>query len=376
MPNYDTWFAVMASSPVTEYITPYLFIEGSRGCWWGEKHQCTFCGLNGSLIDFRSKPADRFWDELTHLVQRHRVLDVMTADNIMDMAYYRDLLPRMAASGWDLRLQFEAKANVRAEQIALFAAAGVCAVQYGIENLNSRVLKLMDKGVTAGTNVRVMRDSEDYHLTVKWNYLYGFPDEQPSDYLSVIEQMPALTHLQPPMGASRIALERFSPYFDKPGLGFARRSPAEFYRYVYDLPDSELMDLAYFFDTDEHGIRDATEQALVEAIAGWQSDYTYSSLFRVDGPGDALTIRDCRRNWPVRDHILAGGRRAAYEALDRPRSARSIRDHLAEHEHEHDTTAVGDWLADCVSDGLVFVDGDTYVALATRDVPVRMAPAA
>jgi hypothetical protein len=127
-------------------------------------------------------------------------------------------------------------------------------VQYGIENLSSHVLKLMDKGVTAVTNVRVMRDNEDHHLTVKWNYLYGFPGEQPADYLSVIEQMPALTHLQPPMDACRIALERFSPYFDRPELGFGRRSPAEFYRYVYDLPDGELMDLAYFFDTDNHGI--------------------------------------------------------------------------------------------------------------------------
>jgi ribosomal peptide maturation radical SAM protein 1 len=254
MPDYDEWFAAIEASPIGEYVTPFLYVEGSRGCWWGEKHQCTFCGLNGSLIDFRSKPADRFWDELTHLVECHRVLDVMTADNIIDMAYYRDLLPRMAASGWDLRLQFEAKANVRAEQIALLAAAGVCAVQYGIENLSSHVLKLMDKGVTAVTNVRVMRDNEDHHLTVKWNYLYGFPGEQPADYLSVIEQMPALTHLQPPMDACRIALERFSPYFDRPELGFGRRSPAEFYRYVYDLPDGELMDLAYFFDTDNHGI--------------------------------------------------------------------------------------------------------------------------
>jgi ribosomal peptide maturation radical SAM protein 1 len=374
MPDYDDWFASIAASPVSEYITPFLYVEGSRGCWWGEKHQCTFCGLNGSLIDFRSKPADRFWDELTHLVERHRVLDVMTADNIIDMAYYRDLLPRMAASGWDLRLQFEAKANVRAEQIALLAAAGVCAVQYGIENLNSRVLKLMDKGVTAGTNVRVMRDSEDHHLTVKWNYLYGFPGEQPADYLTVIEQMPALAHLQPPMDACRITLERFSPYFDKPELGFASRSPASFYRYVYDLPDSELMDLAYFFDTDNHGICGATEQALVEAIAQWQRDYPCSSLFRVDEAGEALTICDRRRGWPVRDHVLDGWWRAAYQALDRPRSTRSLYDHLAEHGYEVDPTAVGAWLASCVRDGLVFVDDDTYVALATHDVPVRITP--
>ncbi|SVC64916.1 uncharacterized protein METZ01_LOCUS317770, partial [marine metagenome] len=29
--------------------------ESSRGCWWGEKHHCTFCGLNGTSMKFRSK---------------------------------------------------------------------------------------------------------------------------------------------------------------------------------------------------------------------------------------------------------------------------------------------------------------------------------
>ena len=379
MPDYDDWFACIAASPISEYITPFLYLEGSRGCWWGEKHQCTFCGLNGSLIDFRSKPADRFWDELSHLVQRHQVLDVMTADNIIDMAYYRDLLPRLAASGWDLRLQFEAKANVRPEQIAQLAAAGVCAVQYGIENLSSRVLKLMDKGVTAATNVRVMRDSEDHHITVKWNYLYGFPGEQPADYETIIEQMPSLVHLQPPMDACRIALERFSPYFDKPELGFASRSPAEFYRYVYDLPDSELMDLAYFFDTESQGICGTTEKALFEAIAGWQRDYPHSSLFRVEATdaggdaGGALTICDRRRAWPVRNHVLEGCWRAAYEALDRPRAARALCEFLGHKGYQESAETIATWLAACVRDGLVFVDDGLYVALATRDVPVRIA---
>jgi ribosomal peptide maturation radical SAM protein 1 len=212
--------------------------------------------LNGTFINFRSKPAERFWNELSYLVERHKILDVMTADNIIDMAHYRDLLPRLAEVDWDLRLQYEAKANVQHDQIALLAAAGVCAVQYGIENLNSRVLKIMDKGITGGTNVRVIRDSEDHHITVRWNYLYGFPGEEAADYRSVIEQMPALVHLLPPTGASRIALERFSPYFERPELGFERRRPVPFYRYVYDLPDAELVDLAYFFDCDDRGISD------------------------------------------------------------------------------------------------------------------------
>src|SRR5262249_14390972 len=31
-------------APWEEIWLPY---ESSRGCWWGQKHHCTFCGLNG-----------------------------------------------------------------------------------------------------------------------------------------------------------------------------------------------------------------------------------------------------------------------------------------------------------------------------------------
>ncbi|HEX4815081.1 MAG TPA: RiPP maturation radical SAM C-methyltransferase [Nonomuraea sp.] len=372
MPDYDAWFAAMDVSPVREYLSPYLFIEGSRGCWWGERHHCTFCGLNGPRMGFRSKPADRFLAELTHLVERHRVLDVMTADNIMDMAYYRHLLPRLAETGWDLRIQFEAKANVSPQQIAQLSAAGVCAVQFGIESLNSRVLKIMNKGVTAATNLRVLRDSDDHHLTVLWNYLYGFPDESEHDYWPVIEQMPALVHLQPPAGATRIGLQRFSPYFEKPELGFAHRRPAKFYGRVYDVPEAELEDLAYFFECDDAGIAGGVEKALVEAIADWRANHPFSSLFRMEGPDRTLTLRDRRRGWPRRDHVLTGWRRDAYEALDRGRTEESLRRFLAEQEITVDAADLHDWLSSLRRHGLVFAEGDEFVALATTDVPVRM----
>jgi hypothetical protein len=91
----------------------------------------------------------------------------------------------------------------------------------------------------------------------------------------------------------------------------------------------------------------------------------------MDGPGDALTIHDRRRGWPVRDHALIGWTRAAYEGLDRPRAAKSLHAYLAEDGHDVELTKVLAWLADCRREGLVFTDNETFVALATRDVPVR-----
>ena len=43
---------------------PTILFETSRGCWWGERMHCTFCGLNGATMAYRSKSAPRALDEL------------------------------------------------------------------------------------------------------------------------------------------------------------------------------------------------------------------------------------------------------------------------------------------------------------------------
>ncbi|WP_220447522.1 DUF5825 family protein [Nonomuraea diastatica] len=115
LPDFLGWQEAFETSPVREHVRPQLVMEGSRGCWWGEKHQCTFCGLNGSMIGFRSKPADRFLDELSTLVRRHQILDVLPVDNILDMNYFRTVLPAMADLEWDLRVHYEIKSNIRTD---------------------------------------------------------------------------------------------------------------------------------------------------------------------------------------------------------------------------------------------------------------------
>ncbi|MEK7834359.1 MAG: RiPP maturation radical SAM C-methyltransferase, partial [Acidobacteriota bacterium] len=53
-PDYDDYFHQLQSSPVRESVQPNLLLETARGCWWGAKHHCTFCGLNGQTMAFRS----------------------------------------------------------------------------------------------------------------------------------------------------------------------------------------------------------------------------------------------------------------------------------------------------------------------------------
>jgi ribosomal peptide maturation radical SAM protein 1 len=60
VPIYQDFFdrCKKLNLPVTPLNTS-LPLETARGCWWGEKHHCTFCGLNGMNMKFRSKSIQR-----------------------------------------------------------------------------------------------------------------------------------------------------------------------------------------------------------------------------------------------------------------------------------------------------------------------------
>ncbi|MFH9083757.1 RiPP maturation radical SAM C-methyltransferase [Streptomyces sp. NPDC017673] len=374
-PDYDQWQAALDASPVQEHIHPKLVVEGARGCWWGEKHHCTFCGLNGTAMAFRAKPGERLWTEIDRLVRRHRLLDVVTVDNIIDMAYFRDFLPRVTASGWDLRLHYEVKSNLTRAQLGLLGASGTVHIQPGIESLGSRVLDLMDKGVTGARNVRTLRECENHALTCSWNLLYGFPGETADDYTPVLDQVPALVHLQPPSGAHRIQLERFSPHFTDPGLGFGERRPAAMYRHVYDLPEDELTDLVYLFDTEPAGIEGPVERRLKEAVAGWRAGHADSRLlFEEDGA--ELLVHDRRYGRPPATHRFTGWRAAALRRLEDGRTVPALHRLLTTDGHEVPVRALDAWVDHAFSLGLLFRDGATYVSLPTWGEPVRLAEGA
>lgn len=367
-PRFDTYFRELETSPLPDAIEPKLVLEAARGCWWGEKHQCTFCGLNGSLIAFRSKSPARMWQEITEAVQRYRTLDIVMVDNIIDLRYFGTLLPQLADADWDLKIHFEVKSNLTAEQVRTLKAARVSHVQPGIESLSSRVLRLMRKGVSGAQNVQLLRDGEVQNLTISWNYLYGFPGEESADYETILAQLPALVHLQPPQSATRIALERFSPHFDDPALGFAERRPADFYQYIYDLPETELADLAYLFGTPDAGIGENIAGKLQTATDTWRDLYPRSSLTYAERD-EELVIHDRRANRPAAEYRLDDPVQvAAYRALRRRATLDGLRHRLTEFGYEVSPDRLAHFLRELKRLGLVFEDDGLYVALA---LPVR-----
>ncbi|GGX97953.1 RiPP maturation radical SAM C-methyltransferase [Streptomyces hiroshimensis] len=319
-PHYDDFFERFARSPIAASVAPKLVVEGSRGCWWGEKHHCTFCGLNGSLMEFRAKRPETFAEEVVRLAERHRVLDFWVVDNILAPSHLEAALPYFTEADYDLRMFVEIKSNMRLEGLRRLAAAGMVHVQPGIENLSSRVLSLMDKGVSGCLNVRMLRDAETAGLTVSWNYLHGFPGECAADYEPAMAQFPVLHHLQPARHAARLRVERFSPFFDRPELGFGKLRADPRYSLVYDLPEAELYDLAYLFETEEQGIDAELSARLKAELRVWQRAHRTSRLTRRD-LGSSIAFVSSRPAFAWTAYELTDPVEiAAFRLLDNPRT--------------------------------------------------------
>ena len=113
-PDYDDYFERMRRHGLLRepYHTGMVPFEGSRGCWWGQKHHCTFCGLNGLGLGFRSKSPDCIMSELTGLAHRYRITTFEATDNILDHRSLRPLFRRVAESKTDYRFFYEVKANL------------------------------------------------------------------------------------------------------------------------------------------------------------------------------------------------------------------------------------------------------------------------
>jgi ribosomal peptide maturation radical SAM protein 1 len=367
LPDYADYFEQFGRTRFAKNWIPRVFFETSRGCWWGEKMHCTFCGLNGATMQFRSKSANRALSELIELTARHPRCDVEMTDNILDLAYFKDLIPALARRNSDLGIFYETKANLRKEQIRMMRDAGIRSIQPGIESLADPVLKLMRKGVSALQNIQLLKWCKELGVEPLWNILWGFPGEPPEAYERMTKITPLLTHLRPPDFFSAIRLDRFSPnFFESDKLGFADVQPLDGYRFAFPgVSRAALHNLAYHFRFAYQQPQDVDSYThpLLLALRDWQAAFGSSDLFSID-TGDHLIIWDLR---PVARRtltVLSGADRLLYLACDGVTDMRRISAALASSGAARDDDEITAMLAPLLADGLALQDGARYLALA------------
>lgn len=247
-PDYDEYFKTLAKNQLEPYIRPALVMETSRGCWWGQHHQCTFCGLNGTILTYRSKSPQRVVDELEYLSQHYHLNNFLMVDCILDQQYFKTLLPLIKQIPKKYSLVYETKSNLDRHQVEMLAQAGVGCIQPGIESLHDELLKNMNKGNYLHTNIQLLKWTLEYGVNVVWLLLTRLPGDREEWYREMAGWIPLLVHLQPPTIINKVFYARFSQYQKEPGRYCIDLQPSSTYAHVYPFTEEDIQQFAFFYE--------------------------------------------------------------------------------------------------------------------------------
>jgi len=381
-PDFDDFFADIRrlSTDHSVDITPRnLLIENSRGCWWGTKNHCVFCGIHDEDLRYRARDAKRVLASLAELKEKHGINFFRFSDYILPNQYFETLLPALVEMGSPYRLSAESKANLTEERVALMAEAGCEELQPGIESFSSDALRKMRKGVSALQNVHTLLLGRRFGIRVYFNLLYGFPDDDPREYERMVALLPRLFHLDSPVTCGPVRITRYSPMQAQPqhfGVGTARPDP------TYSLIFSEdylretgfrLEDYCYYFEREFENSTRLTRlyEQINKVVDTWRSvQGGRQAWLYQDGPPDrngAVVIRD-RRDGEEKIHHLDATASEVLVACSRPTSLATLRGTSFAFAKPEDIGHIADYLGEL---GLVFPDGDRVLSVV---LPVAPAP--
>lgn len=378
LPDFDEYFYARDASgyeqsdAVQELLVPF---EAARGCWWGEKNHCTFCGLNRSGMEFRAKDPDKVIEQLEALSRRYGQFYFNAIDNIMAPEYVEKLFGKLAAANSDLCIHYEIRPNFSRSQLGRLRRSGLFSVQPGIESLSTNILKIMRKHSTGMRNVELIKWCTYYGINALYNILCRFPGETAEDYRVQSEVAGKIIHFQPPYGIVKARADRGSPMYTEPASqSISGLVPAKCYQYIFPR-GFDLRRISYYFDHDMgNTVSDEIYEELFGMVGAWQAAWNQPNraYLKYRKAWASIAIFDGRRSQEL-TFSYCGDAADLYEYCAEARTRRDIAARFGN----------GPWientLADFVSkDLMLFLDG-RYLSLAfpenryfdLKDLPER-----
>ncbi|MCK4764648.1 MAG: RiPP maturation radical SAM C-methyltransferase [Candidatus Aminicenantes bacterium] len=249
VPDYREFFQQAEAISLKPYPGdkfPILY-ETSRGCWY---KKCTFCGLNGEKESYRTKSPDQVMVDLEILVKRHPSNPVNMVDSSMPLEYAKTLFPRISKRFPTIRIRYVVNTSLSLGHMIALKQAGAYQVQPGFESLSPGLLKRMRKPADVRQNLALLRYARSVGMNLNWNLLFGIPGDILNEYEEMLELIPLIHHLPPPVTFCALEIHRFSKYQRSPEeFGISNLRPAALYKDV--LPTHvDLKKIAYFFTAD------------------------------------------------------------------------------------------------------------------------------
>jgi ribosomal peptide maturation radical SAM protein 1 len=368
-PDHDDFFAGLEARPAARGAAPAVTLETTRGCWWGQREPCGFCGLDQSERPFRAKSPERVIAELHRLARRYDGGRLHLVDNVVARTFFSTVLPALVRDPLPLPLFFSVRPDVTRDQVRL-AGAVHANIQPGIESFSDHVLLLMHKGSRGLENIRLLRWCKESGVVAHWNILWGFPGETADDYEQIMRTLPSISFLMPPASAGNVSLDRYSPFHQAPAdHGFRELRPLEAYSFLYPFPRRSLARLAYAFEhrCDPPSLDESHRKAMDRCLEEWMREHTGQGLATSSDADGRLCLVDDRPGAEERFVHLDPLEQELYRACD----VIASRDELRAGFGDGAALAVDARLDSLVCRRLMVTDGERYLSLALSPSETR-----
>ncbi len=327
IPNFDGYFETIKKSSFNYRVKSGMILATSRGCWWGEKHACTFCGLNGCETKYHSKDTEVILKEFAEVTKKYETYQFALSDNTINKKYFNSLFPALAKLQKKYNIFFETNAGLSKDQFQIIYNMGVRWLQVGIEGLHDDLLKLMSKGVDTLTNVNFLKNTSEFGIFVIWHLLVSFPKENDNWHLETAEWLPQIYHLQPLKGIYPIRYDRFCSYQQNPNKYNMEITPFDAYSNIYPISKEAINGIAYYFKENNNTkpyndgyVMSKGVAALNKCEDDWRAMY-YSKnrpILKMTDNGDNIVIIDTRKCRVENKIILKGIHADVYRLCSSP----------------------------------------------------------
>jgi len=186
----------MKALPIPDYdpeildrlAKPELGVLQARGCYWGKCSYCDFIELYDGSRKYRGRSGDVFVDELELLIERHGIRKFALITESIPPAFARRISTLILERGlkvkWDTFAMVDRKFDK--ELLDLMVRAGCSTLFVGMESMNTRVLKLVNKSADREENIRFLLDAKEVGMNLRVNLI---PDLPSTTYEEALESL-------------------------------------------------------------------------------------------------------------------------------------------------------------------------------------------
>ena len=320
---------------VPRFDGPLLLFETSRGCQWGSKSQCNFCGYNAKYHAYEPMDSDV---ALRQLMQFTRYgaesVALYAVDDAIPHEYVTDLCPRLRLPR-NITLSYFVRPVLNEQQLRTLARAGVTAIGAGIETMATSTSRRFRKSTNAFQNVAFLKDCTRVRgMLYGWDLMIGAAGEPEAVYEKYLRDLPRMYHLPAPRNVNPVHYYRYSPYFQHQLKFDLKLEPRRCYELIYPFPESEIQDLAYLFDDanappDRSKRIEAWRQRLERIVALWRThwrmpDDDQRPVLEIRDGGDGAAIVHDTRSGEAVSHVLSEPATRLLWELEQPRTAAQL----------------------------------------------------